>query len=349
VSRIRKRSVSDLTTTVLTLTVNGLAADSSLVGGSNPRVARRLGSIVNGATKIKWLEEVNESHRLGDQLSTWCQTALHPNDFAIEALIEGLQSPEAELAWQNFLHCYAEVIYAVVKTFARDADGRGDCFIFVCEKLADKRYRRLRAFRADGKARFSTWLWAVTRNLCLDWHRARFGRKQAFRSVGALGAVGQRVFALLFQKRLTSEEVWREVAAALPGVSYQAFEEECDRVRRVLTSRQLWLLSAAQVTQESLDIAPLEAASNAPDPETLAVLEETHRAIERAVSRLDSGSQLLLRLRFTEDLGLQEVAKLVGLKDAQTADRRIRAVLEAIRQTLQIPSGAVGKTKTSSV
>jgi len=43
---VRKLGVPDLTTTVLTLTITGLAADSSLAGGSNPRWERRLGSIL---------------------------------------------------------------------------------------------------------------------------------------------------------------------------------------------------------------------------------------------------------------------------------------------------------------
>jgi uncharacterized membrane protein YoaK (UPF0700 family) len=43
---VRKLGVADLTTTVLTLTITGLAADSSFAGGSNPRWQRRLGSIV---------------------------------------------------------------------------------------------------------------------------------------------------------------------------------------------------------------------------------------------------------------------------------------------------------------
>jgi uncharacterized membrane protein YoaK (UPF0700 family) len=38
----RHVAVPDLTTTVLTLTLTGLAADSNLAGGSNPRVSRRL-------------------------------------------------------------------------------------------------------------------------------------------------------------------------------------------------------------------------------------------------------------------------------------------------------------------
>src|SRR5205085_8524906 len=42
----RKLAVPDLTTTVLTLTITGLAADSSLAGGTNPRWQRRIASIL---------------------------------------------------------------------------------------------------------------------------------------------------------------------------------------------------------------------------------------------------------------------------------------------------------------
>jgi uncharacterized membrane protein YoaK (UPF0700 family) len=48
----RRLGVPDLTTTVLTLTLTGLAADSSLAGGNSPRRARRLqaaGSMFAGA------------------------------------------------------------------------------------------------------------------------------------------------------------------------------------------------------------------------------------------------------------------------------------------------------------
>jgi len=42
---VRRLAIPDLTTTVLTLTVTGLAADSALAGGMNPRWARRLASV----------------------------------------------------------------------------------------------------------------------------------------------------------------------------------------------------------------------------------------------------------------------------------------------------------------
>lgn len=43
---VRQLKVPDLTTTVLTLTLTGIAADSSLAGGANPNWARRIGSVV---------------------------------------------------------------------------------------------------------------------------------------------------------------------------------------------------------------------------------------------------------------------------------------------------------------
>ena len=55
---VRKLAERDLTTTVLTLTITGLAADSSLAGGANPGWRRRTASVVlmfAGAAAGAWL------------------------------------------------------------------------------------------------------------------------------------------------------------------------------------------------------------------------------------------------------------------------------------------------------
>src|SRR2546429_2867690 len=44
---VRKSALPDLTTTVLTLTLTGLAADSALAGGANPRAWRRGASVLS--------------------------------------------------------------------------------------------------------------------------------------------------------------------------------------------------------------------------------------------------------------------------------------------------------------
>ncbi|OLD68028.1 MAG: hypothetical protein AUI33_09955 [Ignavibacteria bacterium 13_1_40CM_2_61_4] len=63
----RRLAVPDLTTTVLTLTLTGLAADSRLAGGGNPRWARRVASVaamLGGAIVGGWLV-LRESGGLG--------------------------------------------------------------------------------------------------------------------------------------------------------------------------------------------------------------------------------------------------------------------------------------------
>src|SRR5437899_11050394 len=55
---VRKLAVPDLTTTVLTLTITGLAADSPIAGGDRPRWSRRVVSVTMmflGAAAGAWL------------------------------------------------------------------------------------------------------------------------------------------------------------------------------------------------------------------------------------------------------------------------------------------------------
>jgi uncharacterized membrane protein YoaK (UPF0700 family) len=57
-SVIRRLAVRDMTTTVLTMTLTGLAADSGLAGGSNPAAGRRIAAVLDmliGATAGAWL------------------------------------------------------------------------------------------------------------------------------------------------------------------------------------------------------------------------------------------------------------------------------------------------------
>jgi uncharacterized membrane protein YoaK (UPF0700 family) len=55
---VRRLSIADMTTPVLTMTLTGLAADSTLAGGSNPRAGRRIGAVLAmliGAIAGAWL------------------------------------------------------------------------------------------------------------------------------------------------------------------------------------------------------------------------------------------------------------------------------------------------------
>lgn len=64
----------------------------------------------------------------------------------------------------------------VARSVGRDYDAVMDCYAYVLEQLKKDDFRRLRAFVADGRGKFSTWLTVVTRRLCLDRHREKYGR-----------------------------------------------------------------------------------------------------------------------------------------------------------------------------
>jgi uncharacterized membrane protein YoaK (UPF0700 family) len=78
---VRKLAIPDLTTTVLTLTITGIGADSSLASGNNPRLARRVEAVVAmflgaafGAIIIRY--SISAALWLGTALSALCSAAL---------------------------------------------------------------------------------------------------------------------------------------------------------------------------------------------------------------------------------------------------------------------------------
>ncbi len=78
---VRKLAIPDLTTTVLTLTITGIGADSSIANGNNPRLARRVESVVAmflgaalGAVIIHY--SISAALWLGTAISALCSAAL---------------------------------------------------------------------------------------------------------------------------------------------------------------------------------------------------------------------------------------------------------------------------------
>ncbi len=78
---VRKLAIPDLTTTVLTLTITGIGADSSLAKGNNPRLAIRLESIAAmflgaamGAVVIRY--SISAALWLATAISAACSAAL---------------------------------------------------------------------------------------------------------------------------------------------------------------------------------------------------------------------------------------------------------------------------------
>jgi hypothetical protein len=175
-----------------------------------------------------------------------------------------------------------------------------------------------------------------------------------FRSVASLATLDKEIFKLVFQDGLTLQQCWNKLRASGVKISFPTFEERAITIQTLLTSRQIWLLSTANPPCVSMEPEyegepPMEIKDTSLNPEEMLLLDDIHRSVLRVVNDLQDGDRLLLRLRFFQGLGLSEVASLVGLKDAQTADRRIRDALEKVRHALGIYRPIAGKRKSISV
>ena len=257
-------------------------------------------------------------------------------------ILRGLRSRNPREAWVAFLEAYSPVILDVIRLFERDEDAAGNCYLFVCERLCRDRFKRLRHFRPTGPASFDTWLRAVVRNLCLDWHRQEHGRHRVFASVGRLSALDQEIFDAVFVECLPVEEAYLKIGPRAPGLTHNALLEGIGRVEQTLTSRQRWLLSVrrARAAHSLARRAPddeewlQQVPGEAPNPESWAALQEKRAALLAGMASLSPRERLLIRLRFERDLTLDEIAKLLRLENAQSADRRIREVLVKLRRQM---------------
>ncbi len=263
----------------------------------------------------------------------------------IHDLLRGLRSRRPQEAWEQFLQEYSGPILQVIHFHERDPDHVSDCFVFVCEQLARNRFRRLCQFRTDGPATFPTWLRAVVRRLCIDWHRRQFGRYRIFQSVAKLSGFDQAVFQLLYEQGVSPEESFMHLAALFPDITRKRFIESVEHIQNVLTVRQRWLLSvrsantsAVKTRQAEEEVSLAEQISDRlPDPEVSAARTEERNALLRVLSCLNERDRLLIRLRFEQELTLEQVARAMKLGDAQGADRYVRHVLEQLRQRMTRP------------
>jgi len=261
------------------------------------------------------------------------------DDRQAAALLCRFQSPRAQEAWVEFLQSYSTRILQVTRWFERDPDAVAQCYLFVCEQLSRKRFRRLRRFQPKGPATFATWLGAVVYRLCLDWHRKEFGRERIFQSLRSLSVLEQEIFRRIFERGMGVDETFHQLHARFPKLTREQVAASVARIQRLLTPRQLFLLGVRRPKLEPLEATEegwpqQQLADPGPDPESLAALEEQRTALARALSRLPAPDRLLIRLRFEGEQTLAEVARLTKSGDAQTADRRIRKILARLREEM---------------
>ena len=123
----------------------------------------------------------------------------------------------ATSAWNAFLETYSRLLLHTARTTAKDREAAMDGYAYVLEKLRENDFRRLRAYAAGGRAKFTTWLVVVTKRLVLDHRRSRYGRDRGAESEESKGRLdARRRLADLISESADVDEIG-DVATGDPG------------------------------------------------------------------------------------------------------------------------------------
>jgi RNA polymerase sigma factor (sigma-70 family) len=94
----------------------------------------------------------------------------------LQGLLHGTDAADRDAAWGSLVQSYTNLLLYAVRSVIPEHDAAMDAYAYVLERLREDDYRRLRSYVSDGRSMFGTWLVVVTRRLCVDHHRQRYGR-----------------------------------------------------------------------------------------------------------------------------------------------------------------------------
>ncbi len=264
-----------------------------------------------------------------------------PSDTALLALFE--RDPEA--AWDLFIDRYSGLMLATLHHLGFDHDGVMDRFVYLCEKLSENQFRRLRSVRFAGqRGDLEPWLRTVVKHLSVSWAWSVHGRRRLFKSIRRLSGRHQRIFELYFWGGLTPSQVREQLSVEEHGeIDLLVVLDALEHIFGNLDSHQTWrLMSQLMRYRETVPIADMDTATpivfeprdGKADPEHALLRRERQRSIESALASLEPRQRLVLQLRYDDALPLAEVATLLGLS-LSAVKMSIRQGLDRLRAVLR--------------
>lgn len=94
----------------------------------------------------------------------------------VARLLDASELAARDAAWGEFVASHSRLIFHVARSFGGDRDATMDRYAFVLDHLRADDCHRIRAFIADGRSEFTTWLVVVAQHACLDHRRHQYGR-----------------------------------------------------------------------------------------------------------------------------------------------------------------------------
>ncbi|HKP29172.1 MAG TPA: sigma-70 family RNA polymerase sigma factor [Gemmatimonadales bacterium] len=237
-----------------------------------------------------------------------------------------LKAKRVDAAWDLFVSRYRRVIFAAIRHYARDHDDVMDVFARVCEALRDDGMRRIRTYVDSGnrRARFSTWLVTVVRNLTVDWFRQRDGRRRAGFADVELTALGRAIAEQVYRDGHGHVEAYELICSRdPPGPSFREYLAELRSTHRALAATRL-----RYVLRELAPPPPDQDAASVPE------LRDQRERLDAILRSLPPEERLVVQLYVMEEVPAAAVARVTGLANPKAVYNTVYRILPVLRARL---------------
>jgi DNA-directed RNA polymerase specialized sigma24 family protein len=234
-------------------------------------------------------------------------------------------SESGEIAWKEFLQKYSNLFLKIIWQFEKDHDQVMEKYLYVCSKFAEKDFAILRKFtrlHGDNPPKFTTWLGAVVRNMCVDAYRSAQGRRRIPKALQRFPDVDKRVFELYYWRGFTVEEIDRELATRRNG-SGESVADILERLEASLL-RPPPNPSTAPMTIR----LPYNDETVVMTTSPAAVDQET---LDRWLNRLSTDERLLIQLKFWDDLSALEIGEVLKIASEERIQELLKKAMKNLR------------------
>ena len=241
----------------------------------------------------------------------------------MEPWLVELEAGRHEAAWDQFLDRYRALVFAAIRHYVCDHDDVMDAFAWVCDGLRRDDFRRLRTYSASSshRARFTTWLVTVVRNLTVDWLRHRDGRPRPIGVDPSLSPLQRRILEEVFAKRSSYVEAYEQIRSRdVPGLTFGVFLKELAAAQRVASPRELSPLPWSEPPSSGVDPA---------------ARRETKGILDGALGSLPTEDRVAVEMYVVDELPAADVARVLGLPNAKAVYNRVYRALLIVRESLE--------------
>jgi len=249
------------------------------------------------------------------------------NNLADSELLSLFQT-EPHRAWTVFIDRYADTIFKTLQRTGFDYDQAMERFVYVCEKLCEQNFRRLKTIKyAGNQGELTPWLCQVVKRLSINWAWSEEGRDRLFKSIANLSMREQKIFELYFRRGLLPSEIHEQLLLEHEkNLELADVFESLENIFTHLSDNKLWrLMSQLNRTKQTLSFdatdeetgIKFEPVDESHNPEEVLIHKEENKIFEIALESLSVKEKLVLEFRYEEAMAVKDIAEILKLEERE--------------------------------